>query len=61
MEKDEIESTNLSQEYPEVVKDMKMLLADYVNKGRSTPGAVQKNEPGKNWEQVEVIREFLKN
>ena len=60
MEKDEIESTNLSQEYPEVVKDMKMLLADHVNNGRSTPGAAGKNEPGK-WEQVEVIREFLKN
>ena len=62
MEKDEVESTNLSEERPEVVKELKMLLADYINKGRSTPGAVQKNDPAeKDWKQIEVISEFLKS
>jgi len=60
MEKDEIESTNLSQEYPEVVKELKMLLADYINNGRSTPGAVRQNDPANRWNQVDVVREFLK-
>jgi arylsulfatase A-like enzyme len=62
MDKDEVESTNLSKEHPDVVKELKMLLADFVNKGRSTPGAVQENDPAeKGWKQIEVVREFLKD
>ena len=63
MEKDAVESTNVSAEYPEVVDALKMLLADYINNGRSTPGAPQKNDPirGKRkWTQIDVVKEYLK-
>ncbi|VGO19634.1 sulfatase family protein [Pontiella sulfatireligans] len=59
MEKDAVESTNLSAEYPEVVTELKMLLADYVNKGRSTPGAPQENDPmegKKKWTQIDAVK-----
>ena len=62
MEKDAVESTNLSAQYPEVVTDLKKLLAHYINNGRSTPGAPQKNDPAegrKTWQQIDVVREFL--
>ena len=62
MEKDAVESTNLSAEYPEVVESLKKLLADYINRGRSSPGIPQKNDPmegKKTWEQVQLIEEFL--
>ena len=59
METDEIESTNLLQEHPQVLKEMKMLMADYINRGRSTPGKPQKNDPGKRWNQIEVVKEYL--
>jgi len=62
MDRDAVESTNLSQEHPEVVMELKMLLADFVNKDRSTPGLVQENDPvEKSWKQNEVVREFLKD
>jgi len=62
MEKDAVESTNVSSEHPEVVKELKMLLADYVNNGRSTPGPTQQNDPirgKKKWAQIDVVREYL--
>lgn len=62
MEKDAVESTNLSAEYPEVVDSLKKLLAGYINRGRSTPGAPQKNDPmqgKKKWRQVDVVKEYL--
>lgn len=62
METDAVESTNLSAEYPEVVESLKKLLADYINRGRSSPGIPQKNDPidrSKQWKQVQVIEEFL--
>ncbi|MBI9017310.1 MAG: arylsulfatase [Phycisphaerae bacterium] len=61
MENDAVESTNLYDKYPEVVKELKMLLADFINKGRSTPGTKQQNEPAaKNWNQIDVVKEYLK-
>ena len=62
MEEDVVESTNVSAEYPEVVTELKMLLADYINKGRSTPGAPQKNDPiegKKKWTQTDVVKEYI--
>jgi hypothetical protein len=63
MEKDAVESTNVSAEHPEVVTELKKLLADYINNGRSTPGAPQENDPitgRKKWTQTDVIKEYLK-
>jgi arylsulfatase A-like enzyme len=60
MENDAVESTNLLEKHPEVAKELKMLLADFVNKGRSTPGSVQENDPmEKDWKQIEVVKEFI--
>jgi len=62
MEKDAVESTNLSAEYPEVVESLKKLLAEYINNGRSTPGAPQANDPmdgKKQWKQIEIVKEYL--
>ena len=61
MARSSVESTNLLQKHPGVVKELKGLLAEYVNKGRSTPGSVQENDPAeKDWKQIEVVKEFLK-
>ena len=38
------ERKNVQDQYPEVVKELTELLEDYIAKGRSTPGAPQKNE-----------------
>jgi len=37
------EQTNLCESHPEIVKELRDLLASYVTAGRSTPGANQKN------------------
>jgi hypothetical protein len=44
LEKDIDESNNLVAEYPEVVDRLTRLMEEYVEKGRSTPGAAQKNQ-----------------
>jgi arylsulfatase A-like enzyme len=62
MENDAAESTNLSAQHPEVVEDLKQLLADHINRGRSTPGQKQKNDPpngNKRWHQTDAISEYL--
>jgi arylsulfatase A-like enzyme len=62
MENDVEETTNVSAEHPEVVDSLKKLLAEYVNNGRSTPGATQKNDPirgNKKWLQIDVVKEYL--
>ncbi|MFR9620461.1 MAG: arylsulfatase [Rikenellaceae bacterium] len=47
------EQNNLIYEYPEVAKELYSLLIKYIEDGRSTPGAVQKNDPVKsNWYQL---------
>jgi arylsulfatase A-like enzyme len=64
MDQDAVESANLSAEHPEVVTELKILLADYINKGRSTPGAPQQNDPlpgNKSWRQTDVIQEYLES
>ena len=44
LEEDIDESNNLVAEYPEVVDRLTRLMEEYVEKGRSTPGAEQKNQ-----------------
>ncbi|VGO18080.1 sulfatase family protein [Pontiella sulfatireligans] len=63
MEKDQIESTNLSAEYPEVVTSLMQELAAIIQKGRSTAGAQQSNDPlleGVTWAQLEKLKPYLK-
>ena len=60
MDEDSVESTNLQEEYPEVVNQLKRLLADFVNRGRSTDGEAQKNDPfDKDWKELWPVREYL--
>jgi len=46
------ERTNVYDEYPEVVAELKTLLTRYVETGRSTPGQPQENTGGPGWEQL---------
>ncbi|BDS05543.1 arylsulfatase [Oceaniferula spumae] len=49
LESDPKESKNLLAEHPEVVKNMTAVLRKFVEDGRSTPGAAQKNHNGEIW------------
>jgi len=46
------EQQNLCQEFPEVVEELKTLLTQYVENGRSTPGMRQQNVGGIEWEHL---------
>jgi arylsulfatase A-like enzyme len=56
---DPSEENNLYDTHPEKVKELKSLMASYIENGRSTPGAAQKNAAlhlnGKEWYQIESI------
>lgn len=53
MEKDLAEQNNVYKQHPEVVKELKGLLTEYIKKGRSTPGSPQENWKGKtDWQGV---------
>ncbi|MDR1720601.1 MAG: arylsulfatase [Dysgonamonadaceae bacterium] len=41
---DKGEKMNLQDKFPEVVAELKALLTKYIKEGRSTPGAIQKND-----------------
>lgn len=47
------EQHNVYQEFPEVVRELKALLTDYIVSGRSTPGLPQDNFPCENWPGLE--------
>ena len=51
------ESINLESSEPEKVSELKLLLSKYITEGRSTPGAIQKNDAiGKRkWKQIDFI------
>ena len=54
MEADPGEKTNLQSKNPEIVSALSKLMMDYVNNGRSTPGANQLNDgPNRHWKQLE--------
>ncbi len=59
MKHDSVESTNLQEQRPVIVKELAVLLHKYIAEGRSTPGARQQNEPGKRWSQIDVIRNYI--
>jgi arylsulfatase A-like enzyme len=42
--RDEAETTNVAAEHPQVVEELQALLKRYIDEGRSTPGAAQKND-----------------
>jgi arylsulfatase A-like enzyme len=44
LKKDIEETTNVQHKYPKIVKELTDLLQSYVDRGRSTPGAIQQNE-----------------
>jgi arylsulfatase A-like enzyme len=46
------ERQNVYNKYPEVVEELKTLLTQYVESGRSTPGAPQQNTGSPGWEQL---------
>jgi arylsulfatase A-like enzyme len=54
LEKDIRERINVIDEYPEVVDPLRRLLLQYVDEGRSTPGAPQQNHPeqGNRWPEM---------
>ncbi len=52
MKTDPSETTNLQDKHPEIVKELKAILAKYVEDGRSTPGAKQKNDGKYPWPQL---------
>lgn len=56
MDQDVGESTNVQHERPEVVQSLAGLLNQYIDQGRSTPGARQENDPGKRWPEIEIVR-----
>lgn len=57
LEEDPSEEKNVYDQHPEVVKEMRALLVKYIREGRSTPGAVQKNDGPAVWKQVEWMND----
>jgi arylsulfatase A-like enzyme len=46
------EKDNLYTKRPEIENELKQILTDYINNGRSTPGANQKNDYVEKWPQI---------
>ena len=60
METDVVESTNVASSNPEVVKELKKLMASYINNGRSTKGKIQQNDPTpKGWKNIDHFKEYI--
>ncbi len=57
MNVDEKECQNVYKQHPEVVEKLKKLLAQYITKGRSTPGAPQPYVKRENWHQTQWMQE----
>ncbi|MCC8153581.1 MAG: arylsulfatase, partial [Tannerellaceae bacterium] len=49
------ESRNVSEQYPEVIEEMRNLLIKYIKEGRSTPGKPQSNDGPEIWEELKWI------
>ncbi len=56
LKEDPSEEKNLAGKYPAKVDKLKKLLAQYIKKGRSTPGKPQKNEEMNNWPEIDWIK-----
>ncbi len=57
MSVDEGEQKNIYQQHPEVVKNLKKLLSQYILTGRSTPGKPQPYVKRENWKQTKWINQ----
>ncbi len=53
---DEGETTNVQDQHPEIVEELRTVLADYILRGRSTPGVSQDNYPCENWPGLEWMK-----
>ena len=49
------ETKNLISEHPEIAAELKAALKKIILDGRSTPGAIQKNDGMEGWTQIEAI------
>lgn len=52
MKDDPSENINLESKYPDIVRELKSLMAKYIVEGRSTPGIPQENDGEYPWKQV---------
>lgn len=62
MEQDPRETVNLIQQNPEIAKALQQELADVIQAGRSTPGALKENDPlrkGEKWKQLDGLRTYM--
>jgi len=57
LEMDPGEELNLIGSHPDKVKEMKLLLSEYIQKGRSTAGVPQENDGPKTWNQLHWMNE----
>jgi len=57
LEDDIKEKVNVIDQYPDVSKELKSKLAQYIRNGRSTPGASQKNNGVEIWETIKWLEE----
>ncbi len=57
LETDPGEGQNLIGSHPDKVQEMKSLLSEYIQKGRSTPGTPQKNDGPETWKQLHWMNE----
>jgi len=55
---DPVEKTNVLAAHPEVAQKLGHLMRQYIIDGRSTPGAPQKNDAVKAWQQTAWLEEF---
>jgi arylsulfatase A len=51
------ERSNVQDQHPEIVEELKTLLSHYVKEGRSTPGTPQPNTGAKHWPQLHWLSE----
>ena len=58
LENDISETTNVQDQFPEVVKELKSLLTKYIEEGRSTPGPPQSYIEKENWPGLEWMEEM---
>lgn len=58
LQDDPAETTNVIAAHPEVVKRLGALMKSYVERGRSTPGAVQLNAGGTSWAETAWMAGF---
>ncbi|MDT8390717.1 MAG: arylsulfatase [Lentisphaeria bacterium] len=57
LSKDIGEQTNVQDQHPDIVAELKALLTTYVKNGRSTPGEPQPNTGAKHWPQLHWLTE----